>query len=315
MKPILFVTFLLLSSCSGQTRFGGMAESKSAETTAKELPTESQNSVATHVKEEQKKSEITKEEKKVVPEPDPYAGINLWYDASEADKISSAPDGERLAIQLVQNKAPFVFNATQTITQNMPTIVKDSLKSYFNFERAQAQDLYIENKSEFRTMFDPGKKWTIQFWMKPSAVASANDWTVIFDKPFTSHIAPFYQIQIAYHTDKGTVRPVITCDTTCSDLSAPVSPSKWNHVAWTVDLSSSVFKLYVDGRLASTSVQPLKGIYRNYDTGAAIGGLYGHRTPVYNFDGQLQNFEIFDEALSAERVSTIFEIEKKNLGL
>lgn len=323
MSTKIFFAVFLIVGCSRATKFNGQEKGFEISRT---LP-ENENSVSANLPTSEKSaSEINGTVKpsdsssppvsqRLTTEPDLYAGLKIHLDSSQEELLVREPDTGRDAIRSLKNKVSSFFNASQLSVQHMPSIVTDSFgPRVIDFQRSQAQDLEIEGTPDFVSLFDPGKKWTVQFWIKPHVTTNA-DWLVVFDKPFTSHVSPFYQLQIFYHPEQSIIRPVITCEITCSDISAPIVRTGWSHVAWSVDLANAHFKLYVNGKLEVFSTKPLNGTYKNYGTGATIGGLKGMRTPAYNLDGMLTQFEVFDDALSPERIEKIYLIEKAKLGI
>ncbi|MBI4590387.1 MAG: LamG domain-containing protein [Candidatus Rokubacteria bacterium] len=81
----------------------------------------------------------------------------------------------------------------------------------------------------------------------------------------------------------------------------------WNHVAGTYDAATGVSKLYIDGVHVSTGVAPPNTLISTNTHELSIGSRQ-FRGGAYdlNFNGLIDEVEIFDRALSASEIQAIF---------
>ena len=82
----------------------------------------------------------------------------------------------------------------------------------------------------------------------------------------------------------------------------PIVAGAWNHVAWTYDQSS--MKLYWNGSLVATHLMRAAPIAQS-SSDFQIGAIEGN--PGVFFDGLIDEVSVYNVALSAAQIQTIFE--------
>ncbi|MEK7953149.1 PQQ-dependent sugar dehydrogenase [Luteolibacter soli] len=84
----------------------------------------------------------------------------------------------------------------------------------------------------------------------------------------------------------------------------PVNDGAWHHLAMTVNVSAAKLELWVDGTLANTQTMTATNlpVFNNFE----IGRL-GRAAPTDPFDGTIDDVQVYNEALSAEKVGFLHE--------
>ncbi len=84
---------------------------------------------------------------------------------------------------------------------------------------------------------------------------------------------------------------------------------QWIHVAFTIDTEAQTMQFYVNGQPVDTSI--LQGGYPDINFDLADNLYIGSREPAAdpnrcNFDGQMRQVMLFNRALSADEIQTVF---------
>jgi hypothetical protein len=87
---------------------------------------------------------------------------------------------------------------------------------------------------------------------------------------------------------------------------------RWHHLAVTYDSQSGDAVQYLDGKLISQERSPFhqpgrKIVYGNCELGNWGLPTEGHKFPIRNFNGRMDEFAIFKAALSANEIKAIYE--------
>ena len=134
--------------------------------------------------------------------------------------------------------------------------------------------------------------FTFAGWIKASSATSNS---VILGRPTA---IPF-KTALVYTTSKGYqfyVNNTTSTQTTVTDA-GPYEPGAWHHVVGVADDVSKTITLYVDGQAKNSSTYS--------------GTLYDHGTSAYSigqyFTGNLDDVRIYDRALTAAQVKTVFD--------
>ena len=86
------------------------------------------------------------------------------------------------------------------------------------------------------------------------------------------------------------------------DLTTDIKDGNWHHVVVTFDQSASTVKGYTDGSLSETHTNKSAGTTNNIQTiGAWKTGSTGY------FNGEIDEFAVFNTALSAEKITQIYD--------
>ena len=90
------------------------------------------------------------------------------------------------------------------------------------------------------------------------------------------------------------------------DISAPIVPNVWNHVAGTFDAASGLMKLYINGALVNqlaTAVIPFGAL----GSGAGVGiGNAGNTVNEFPFGGMLDEMTLYSNALSDVQLQDVY---------
>lgn len=135
--------------------------------------------------------------------------------------------------------------------------------------------------------------WTVAAWIKPNS--SADGIYAIFATPWTDGGAHF---NYALTAGEPTVGIALYSNSENTSTSSNVPPSGWFHVAATRG-DNSALRIYING-VEETSVG-MSGALTDLGLASNIGSW---DTARY-FSGQIDDFRIYDEALSAAQVSAL----------
>lgn len=143
--------------------------------------------------------------------------------------------------------------------------------------------------------------FTVSMFIRPDSVNGTSGVSALFDKPFTSHVDPYYQVSFAYDTNQkilaylwatGSLGVYLTSGP--SSAMAPIG--SWTHAAMTVDLSAPYARTFVNG-VQSSEGTATSGSYTNYDSGMAFGRLKNQ--PAWEYDGLMEEMRISSITRSA----------------
>jgi len=177
----------------------------------------------------------------------------------------------------------------------------------FNNSAAQAGIVDMGNASFFPAIVASGKL-TLSTWVKTTdttgnrntaVFAGDNNATNVYaDLGVAAGQAGFAGASTARSRPVGAVAAQQT-GIYSSPAVAPVNDGAWHHLVMTVDSSSALLSLYVDGILANTQAMetPVLPVLNNFE----IGRL-GRSVPTDPFDGFIDDVQVYDEALSASQV-------------
>ncbi|MCD6522786.1 MAG: LamG domain-containing protein [Candidatus Diapherotrites archaeon] len=165
--------------------------------------------------------------------------------------------------------------------------------------------IYMQDSTSLRL-----QNFTIAFWMKPAIEldkSGTNQWFFIVDKMGGStngyhisyHKGSSYG-QLSYRLGDGSSQNAVVFSTT-------FHKDTWYHIAYTYDHSNRI--IYINGEEAHrtpTTFNP------TYDTKAVT---IGRRTEYaqYYFNGTIDDFVIFDRALSEDEIKKIYAYGKKTI--
>jgi len=152
-----------------------------------------------------------------------------------------------------------------------------------------------------------GTSFAFAGWAKPAAVpgSAAYPYTVLA----RSDVSPA-KTALAYDLNKAFQFYI---SNTAGDQMAvidpgPYEPGVWHHLAGVVDSTNKTVTLYVDGQAKPTNIYKWKGVLTGSNT--YTGTLFDHGTSLYAignyFKGSLDDVRIYDRALTADQVKTVF---------
>ena len=164
--------------------------------------------------------------------------------------------------------------------------------------------------------------WTIDMWVRPKTIAQGV--RILFDKPFTAHKTPYYQMRIGLQLDNGGRKDYGVTFHRPTDGAVSMGAygpagsavvGEWAHIAATYDVNSVTLTLYKNGAQIAVDDTPSDStaIYSNYRTGAALGCLLN--TGSYRFNGDLAHVRAFDKALSHREIARHYNETAETLGL
>ncbi len=161
-------------------------------------------------------------------------------------------------------------------------------------------EISVPYSTSFGSIFND--KVSYSAWINFSALPGSTVW--IIDKPYTSHISPFYQLSLRIQST-GVVQ-FLGYDSAgfaqYNTSTSALSTGQWYHIVGTIDPTAKTSYLYLNGKLVSSDTT-LSSDYTNYATGIAIGGLAN--TTGSNFDGQIDDVQIFNYALTPLQVKSV----------
>jgi len=170
----------------------------------------------------------------------------------------------------------------------------------------------VGNSVEF---IDPGSILSTQAirswggWVKVDTHAGAS--VPVFQKPFTSHVSPFYDIAITYTTTPMEYRCWASKTSGAVEVadSPPlleIADGKWRHIICTYD--DIDLKMYIDGRLVSEINSP--GTKAIENVSSLYLGIYGN-PGTGAFEGHTDDIAIWNQALDYSDVSIIYNQQKQ----
>jgi hypothetical protein len=103
-------------------------------------------------------------------------------------------------------------------------------------------------------------------------------------------------------------------------LSTPTTANEWHQVAYVFDYANGLFELFYDGQLITNSVPAshISGHSGNDAIGAMIQSSKMENTDKsgngYYFNGLIDEFRVYDRALSTKEVAHIYNNPEDGLG-
>jgi len=175
---------------------------------------------------------------------------------------------------------------------------------------------YIEiNTSSLKNVFNPGSKFSIEFWFNPRELPS--QWQWLFSKAYLSHIPPYYQLYIRYSNDRKITAHVHKNDAGAyliATSSNTFELGKWHHIVLTVDLSINNLYLYANGKLVGNDTSP-SGSYTNWDSPITIGRNKNTISNTYDFKGLIDEVAIYNRALTPSEIYNHSRLYRYNATL
>lgn len=151
----------------------------------------------------------------------------------------------------------------------------------------------LPNTPSFHTAFN--SSWTLEFTFTKHVLGIMAQ---LFDKPFTSHISPWYQFKVFCQANNAIL--AIIYNTAASYYLGPVYPTWYAtadtpyHIAVSADIQAPYLKLYINGKLESQDLTSI-GTYTNFNTGATLGRL--HNVATYHHNGLIDNAILWTPAI------------------
>lgn len=166
----------------------------------------------------------------------------------------------------------------------------------------------IANTAAFYNAFDTA--WSIEMWVKITATGSNY---VLFDKPFTSHIAPYYHIQITDFASDGNKIAVLVLNsagtsffTTIIAASVPTLGA-WYQIVVTCNKTTPYLELFINN-ISQGSRTTSSGTYPNYAIGASLGRLNNY--DAYEMPGSIGEVRIYSRALTTGEIMRNYRATK-----
>ncbi|RME14461.1 MAG: hypothetical protein D6797_08815, partial [Bdellovibrio sp.] len=212
----------------------------------------------------------------------------------------SSPAQETVQLSL-SNNSDMDISSTESLTflfQNLSSTYFDGVDDYADAGNAQT----LLGGASLTQM-------TLSFWVKASttanydglfgAVTDLTNWTDLFG---------------AYWTGTSAITIALSSSAGVASITTPgLQDFRWHHIAVTFDgsLSSNQLKLYLDGLLetevTTVNVSSVFPPNANFEVGRILGPS---GTPhLYNFNGYLDELAIWNKALSAEEILSIYNFE------
>lgn len=198
--------------------------------------------------------------------------------------------------------------AIQNITIDQSVSPTNLGKSYL---LNNAYSRVILNQSQIKNLWDIGNTVTVSAWVNRNIVNTTDGW--IFIKPFTSNIAPYYQIglycrrnaapthafmAIIYWADTGALQ---CWDNTAKDINT------WYHLVavYKIVQNNWSIKLYINGSLNSQFSTTDTKSYTNYSTNTYIG-RHEITAGTYAFPGYIPQVSMWNRELTASEVKRLY---------
>ncbi len=169
------------------------------------------------------------------------------------------------------------------------------------------EDQYIEIPHSDDLEMSTGNQVTVAGWIKQNnPPPPSKDWVTLLSKSDKS-----YALQLDYRNNQGKQgEPRFTIydgpnSWRSVDANEPIQPGIWYHLAATFDGEN--VRIYVDGNLqndqntASQIISSNLPLYLAHNSGATNENRY--------FDGMLDEFKIFDKALTSQQIRTLYNNE------
>lgn len=172
------------------------------------------------------------------------------------------------------------------------TWARGKLGSALNFGGASYKGMYIADSS----LWDfAGKSVTVEFWEKANTTQSSS--------PSILHHMTGGATPVGWHCQISASNGTVGCYhqgssgisvATTSDL----RDNLWHHIVWTIDNSAGTSKIYVDGR--ENNIDNSFSGLSDFDKVLEVGG---RNVTGYNFNGLLDQVQIFQYARSAAQIA------------
>ena len=167
-----------------------------------------------------------------------------------------------------------------------------------------------------------GPAWTIEMWVKPGTISSGVK--LLFDKPFTQHKVPYYQIRLGMQFDNGNQKNYgvqIHRPTDGAESLGAYGPAgsavaeEWTHLVAVFDRNSISLTLYKNGEKIAEDTTPSDrtALCSNFKTGAALGCLFN--TGSYRFKGAMTRLRTYNRALSQKEIKASYNESAEKFGL
>ena len=123
--------------------------------------------------------------------------------------------------------------------------------------------------------------------------------------PNSNHQIYFYNSTGKIIVDGTGVNPIVSTDS--------ISPNKWTHVAVVFDRTQTF--LYINGELDATRNATLHANNLGFDI--AIGNQFTGSPDIWNFDGRMEEFRVWNTARTAQEIKShmMYELEGNETGL
>jgi hypothetical protein len=146
---------------------------------------------------------------------------------------------------------------------------------------------------------------TVEFWInlrsvRPDYTHPAARWGHIHTRSANSWLFDIEPDSIAYFCVQTDISRIEACARTKRALSL----NTWHHVAGTYDSSESKIRMYLDGRLEGE--QEHHGKIQANESTAVIGCKWADASCMYPLDGLVDEFSIYQRALTPEEIQDIF---------
>lgn len=229
---------------------------------------------------------------------DPVDGMTNWWDADNvsgttADDIKGASDGTMSDVTIVPGKVgnAFSFKGNDFVNNNR----QDKTGSFVRFP---------QNFFPYPTTQNGNNPFTLELWFKTTADG------VIFgqntSKPWDNHGGWVPGITVG--TDGDLMVETFWNGTKTIYSNKSVKDGQWHHVASVYDGTTT--RAYLDGaNIGNINMdqQPYSQVY-NYQLGTgATAGRKGGVGGWHSFKGEIDEFSIYNKALSADEVSAIYQ--------
>jgi large repetitive protein len=165
-------------------------------------------------------------------------------------------------------------------------------------------------------VFASGASFTYSFWFYPTAFPT--NWFWLFCKAYTSHTSPYYQVDaVLYPSGYVSTRVFNNSGTvylpTTGSSAGSISLNNWYYLAVSVDLSSGVERVYLNGNLVNTA-SGTTGTYVNYSTSLALGANKNiYTTSAYDFIGKMDEVRLYNAAVPTSQIKEEYYAGLNNL--
>ena len=176
-----------------------------------------------------------------------------------------------------------------------------------------ANNEYLSINDTVQNGLDISGSLTLVGWMRPESFSSINVLANKYEYNVTNRAYRFFingdnRIGLTVSPD-GTYQDSYKLQTT---LATPFTPNSWYHVAGVFDSAQQTLSLYLDGALIDSRSVSYSGIY-NASAPFMLGASLNNGQVTQFFDGELDEWYVFDKALSASEITELKDLSSESI--
>jgi hypothetical protein len=166
----------------------------------------------------------------------------------------------------------------------------------------------VSNQS-LKDVFDAGKSWSVVTWVRLD-VKGASGWQWIWCKAFTSHVSPYYQVDLLFEEDQNKFQAIMWRSDDFdqylqTDSAITLALNTWYQVVVVYDASADSLSMYIDGVFSSVDTTSI-GTYTNTSSNYGIGANLNAVSDNYDLQGAIDHQLIYNRALTAQEIQQLY---------